>query len=179
MYQSIGDNYQNSKLLLVLHNADDRILEHEDYRQVLGGTKTGKTLNTILRRSHLTLEDVAITNMVKCTFPNNKPTKESYQNCSGLLENQVKELNPQAIITFGQPTYQSIFNDKQTNLTEAKAIENTYQDIPILSTIHPYAIWAKINPEKQKPYIEKIQQFLLKHNITEQIHIPEQQQKLF
>lgn len=63
----------------------------------------GHFLNELLTLAGLKREDVFITNIVKCRPPNNRdPLPEEIEACKGYLEEQLRLIAPQVIVTLGR-----------------------------------------------------------------------------
>ncbi len=63
----------------------------------------GRFLNALLARAGLTREEVFITNIVKCRPPRNRdPLPAEVEACKPYLEEQIRLLNPQVIVTLGR-----------------------------------------------------------------------------
>ena len=71
----------------------------------------GKFLNQLLEEAGLKRTDVYITNILKCRPPNNRePLPEEVEKCTPLLENQIKSIQPNIIITLGNHATEFIFS---------------------------------------------------------------------
>ena len=71
----------------------------------------GKFLNQLLEQAGLKRTDVYITNILKCRPPNNRePQPEEVEKCTPLLENQIKSIQPNIIITLGNHATEFIFS---------------------------------------------------------------------
>ncbi|MFA6529247.1 MAG: uracil-DNA glycosylase [Candidatus Gracilibacteria bacterium] len=63
----------------------------------------GKFLNQLIEAAGLKREDVFIANVVKCRPPNNRdPEPEEIQSCWPYLEEQIRIIKPELIITLGR-----------------------------------------------------------------------------
>lgn len=175
-----GERYDESKIMIVLHRADQRIEKPEEYLQVLSRTWTGKTLNSLLKSCGLDFQDVFITNFVKCIFYKTRdPGKEVYQNCRNVLERQIREIDPKVILLFGQKPYENLFNNMsfEKGILDAKGIEVNYKGIPCLINLHPSKIYP-YSHERKITHYEPIQDFLNKYNLCKKLTIFPKQKKI-
>jgi len=161
-----GDKADKTKLMLVLHRADNRIHEYlEGYWGALMNSATGITLDKMLKRADLDFQDVYLTNFFKCLLPRDRhPTKEEYLNCSGILESQVRGFLPSGIVLFGNEAYRHVFPEsaRKTRINQADS-ELDYRGVPTLVSMHPSQVWKKLNPELQEPYIRRVSEFLKRY----------------
>ena len=75
---------------------------HEDKqgRPFVGAA--GKFLNELLQLAGLKREEVFITNVIKCYLPENKASEDEIKACTPYLDEQIKIIKPEIIITLGQ-----------------------------------------------------------------------------
>ena len=157
-----GENFSSTKPMLVLHSQDERV-EGQDYLQILSGTKTGEILRAMLEQANLSFIDIYITNLVKCTF-GRYPRKEEYENCCEILQDQIEELSPRAIIFFGSKP--SEYSERIFHMRK-------------LMAPHPSKIWAMRNHVKINGELERIVRFLDKTGCTNKLNLPPKQLYLF
>ncbi|OGJ16828.1 hypothetical protein A3K73_08740 [Candidatus Pacearchaeota archaeon RBG_13_36_9] len=161
-----GERADKTKLLMLPHRADRRIEEYlEGYWGALKHSATGSTLDRMLKAAGLEFQDIYLTNFFKCLLPKDRhPTKQEYENCLIQFQQQVEDFQPNGIVIFGNEPYMHIFPEqaKTTPITQANG-ELTYNETPVLVSIHPSQIWKKRNPNLQRHYIERVSAFLIKY----------------
>lgn len=112
----------------------------------------------------MNFDDIYFTNVFKCLLPNNRePTKQEYQSCSRVLEQQVKELNPKAIVCCGRKAYESVFSDMAELYDFEQAINQTLQAYSLVPTLITYHL-SRI--ERMPITIRKNIQDFIQRNIT-------------
>lgn len=83
------------------------------------------------------IEDVYITNVVKCRPPfNRNPEKEEITACSNYLFSQIELVKPDIIITLGRFAAQTLLKSEVAVGKLRNKIHN-YQGIPLVVTYHP------------------------------------------
>ena len=111
----IGKNYDQTKLMMVLHFSDSRAPiphEEEGYTQALLASQTGRVLSWLFKESHLSIDNFFITNYVKEMRPGNKsPLKKQYDVGKLILLEQIRQYSPKKIVLFGGPVNKHFFND--------------------------------------------------------------------
>ena len=108
--------------------------------------RAGKLLDTILSESGLTLDDVYITNLVKCYLAAGKPLKQDWiDGCISYLITQIGIILPSVIITLGKDS--SIHLLGMGNTTSLGSIQGKLFDyadkIKIIPTYHPSFLLRK------------------------------------
>ena len=110
--------------------------------------RAGEQLDELLSDIDLNREEVYITNVVKHRPPNNRdPKKDEVDSCTPYLEEQIKIIKPELIITLGRHSTKlllSKINIKVTGITKirGKIFEGELYGllIKIMPTFHPAAI---------------------------------------
>jgi uracil-DNA glycosylase family 4 len=170
-YELKGSNADNTKILFILNQPDERIVD-KDYFRLLIETRTGKKLIELLEYCDRTLDDVNITNAFKGIVPkldyhrggehSRYPTKQESDVClEQVLLPQIKQFQPKAIISFGAITYKTLFPEKSKtkSLEESFGEVNLFLDIPTLIFYHPSAFWHN-GLEKRQTYYAVAKVFL-------------------
>lgn len=108
--------------------------------------RAGKLLDTILSESGLTLDDVYITNLVKCYLAAGLPLKQDWiDGCIPYLITQIGLIRPSVIITLGKDS--SIHLLGMSNSTSLGSIQgNIFDyagDTKIIPTYHPSYLLRK------------------------------------
>jgi DNA polymerase len=76
--------------------------------------KAGERLNEVLSLAGLSRDSVFVANVLKCRPPGNRnPRPAEVVACSGFLLRQIRALNPQFIVTFGNFATQFVLGTKQ------------------------------------------------------------------
>ena len=108
--------------------------------------RAGKLLDQILKDADLTLDDVYITNLVKCYLAAGRSLKQIWvDNCLPYLTIQIGIIRPRVIITLGKDSSTSLLgigNDTTMGSIRGK-IFNCVDDIKIVPTYHPSYVLRK------------------------------------
>lgn len=165
-----GTNADLTKLLFILHRPDERVHQmsllgsEQNYLNVLTKTKTGKTLGGLLTFCGLTLDDIYLTNALKCVFGNENMVKlEGYLRCRKVLEDQIIEFEPRKIVGFGVPVRNALFNDKRKiyeKTDQGVVLEYSKEKILALIVPHLSSIWALRNQQKINQIFKKVKEFI-------------------
>ncbi len=108
--------------------------------------RAGKLLDTILRDTGLTLNDVYITNLVKCYLAAGEPLQQDWiDNCMPYLINQIGIIRPRVIITLGKDSSTNLLGmENSTSLGSIQGkLFNYSDDIFIIPTYHPSYLLRK------------------------------------
>jgi len=101
--------------------------------------KAAKEYDKLLRRIGLYREDVYVTNTVKCHVPDDKdPSDEQVATCTTWLEEEIKRVNPEIIITLGRVSTDYVTNTK-LSMEMAHGIPYLIKDRIVLPAYHPAA----------------------------------------
>lgn len=100
-------------------------------------------------------EDVYICNVVKCRPPENRaPLPDEVANCTPYLYRQLELIEPQVIVTLGQPA-QLALSGVQSGITKLRGNWQTWRGVKLMPTFHPAYILRNINAKK--PFWEDLQ----------------------
>jgi len=123
--------------------------------------RAGQLLDKILAAIDLKREDVFIANVLKCRPPNNRdPKPGEIAACEPYLVEQIKMINPKAIIALGRIS-------ANTLLKESMALKNmrgktwNYHGTDLVVTYHPAALLR--NPGLKRPTWEDFQHIQKKY----------------
>lgn len=109
--------------------------EDQDDKPFLG--QAGFLLTEMLRAIGLQRESVYITNIVKCSPPNNKdPKVEELKSCDDYLQRQIALVKPKIILAVGRIAAQALLNTKQP-LSELRGQPHYLNGIPVVVVYHP------------------------------------------
>ena len=119
--------------------------------------RAGKLLNKILDALDIKRSEVFITNIVKCRPPGNrKPSPQEMELCCpGLLEKQIKIIQPKIICTLGATALEGLLGLKQVKITKLRGKLMRYGDTPVIPTLHPAYVLR--NPKALKDLTQDIQ----------------------
>jgi len=111
-----------------------------------------------LDRSHF-----YISNIVRCyTQFNRSPTKEEIQNCRYFLDEEIKTINPDLIITLGNPSLLQITGIQGITKVHGKIIKSIRYNKPVLPLFHPSPLNTN-KPDVKKMFFDdliKVKDFL-------------------
>ena len=111
-------------------------------------THTGANLSQAMKHAGITLDDVLVTNALKCLFPHCIiPPQEDYERCKQkYFDKQFAEFGPRKMIVFGAEAYYMLFPDEYRdwdvrNDRFQPIVKNTreYHEVPVLVMNHPSA----------------------------------------
>ena len=111
--------------------------QDEDQNGQLFPGQAGFLLTEMLRAIDLKREAVYITNIVKCSPPNNKdPKVEELKSCNDYLQQQIALVKPKIILAVGRIAAQTLLNTKQP-LSELRGQIHRVNGIPTIVIYHP------------------------------------------
>jgi len=129
--------------------------------------RAGKLLDDILSDVYLTLDDVYITNIVKCFVKPGTPLREDWISpCLPYFINEISIVQPRVIITLGADASRALLNKPpDTPLFKMRnKIYHYTHSIDILSTYHP-SYFIRNGGRKHIHYNRIIEDFNLALNI--------------
>ncbi len=115
--------------------------------------RAGQLLDKMLSAIQLNLNNVYITNILKCRPPNNRdPKVDEIRSCSRFLKVQIKLVQPKVILSVGRISAQNLLGVQGT-LGSLRQHRHLLPDtnIPLLVTYHP-AYLLRNPPEKTKSW---------------------------
>ncbi len=99
--------------------------------------QAGFLLTEMLRAVGLKRSSVYITNVVKCSPPDNKdPKVAELMSCNGYLLRQITLLKPKIIVAVGRVAAHTLLGTKQP-LSELRGVVHRVNDIPVVVVYHP------------------------------------------
>lgn len=115
--------------------------EDEEGKPFVG--RAGEVLNELLESVDLSRKEVYITNVVKCRPPDNRdPRKNEKETCWPYLEEQIRSLEPEIIVTLGNHATEALTGESGMKEVHGERLE--YKSIPLVPMYHPAA--ALYNP---------------------------------
>lgn len=131
--------------------------------------RAGKLLDKILADVGWTLEDVYITNLVKCYLAAGQPLKQDWiDSCFPYLITQIRNVSPKVVLTLGRDASVSLLGIK-ANIALGKIRGRVHEygiDIKVVSTYHPSYL-LRAGGTKHKSYTDVLNDFLLAKKIGE------------
>ncbi|MCK5003918.1 MAG: uracil-DNA glycosylase [Candidatus Aminicenantes bacterium] len=110
--------------------------------------KAGQLLEKIIEKMGYSRETVFIGNIVKCRPPNNRdPQKDEVEACIPYLEDQIKILEPKAIVCLGKVALNNLLNTNYP-ISKVRGQLFNFMDIPVIPTYHPAFILHKKGREE-------------------------------
>ena len=110
---------------------------YEDKKGIPFIGESGKLLDKYLKSINLTLDDIYVTNIIKCKTPGNRsPSKTEINNCSVYLRQEIKDIKPKIIILLGSIAITRFF----PSITHIKPIIGKWiyaNNVYFLLTYHP------------------------------------------
>ncbi len=102
--------------------------------------KAGQLLDKIFEAADLHRERLYITNVVKCRPPGNRlPNPDEIAACRGILEAQIRMVQPRLIVCLGALATQTVI-EPRGKITLMRGRWVTRQGIMIMPTFHPAAL---------------------------------------
>jgi uracil-DNA glycosylase family 4 len=101
--------------------------------------RAGKLLDIILTKTNLTLNDVYITNLVKCFLAPGKPLQQEWIDaCLPYLTLQILNVRPKCIIALGADAAKALTDeDPKMALGKMRGKNYVWGDTPVIPTYHP------------------------------------------
>lgn len=120
---------------------------------------SGKSLNKMLELINLKREDVYLTNICKCRPPENRdPLPEEVAACLPWLEEEIKIISPEIIVTLGKYALNSFFPDAKISEVHGKILKINLAKIGVQKIFpihHPAA--ARCNRKTRAIFNEDFQ----------------------
>ena len=127
----------------------------------------GKLLAKMITAMGLAREQVFICNMVKCRPPGNRaPMPEEVSACWGYLVRQLQIIQPQVIVTLGNPATRGLL-DTRVGITKLRGSFQQLPDIgeglagtPVMPTFHPAYLLRQYTPDNRGKVWSDLQQVM-------------------
>jgi len=94
---------------------------HEDQQGIPFVGAAGRFLNELLQKAGIDRGTVYITNVIKCRPPGNRdPLIEEVNVCTPFLDQQIKIISPQVIVTLGRHSMNRAFPDEKISIVHGQ-----------------------------------------------------------
>ena len=123
--------------------------------------RAGQLLDKILLASGLTLDDVYITNLVKCYLPAGQPLQQEWIDaCFSYIMLQIDLIKPKVMLTLGKDSSISLLGlESKTPLSKVRgAVFDYSRNIKLIPTYHP-SFLLRGGGEKHKNYVDVLKDF--------------------
>ncbi len=138
-----GEGDLDAKLMLVAQAPG--IQEDKEGRMFIG--PSGKVLDKLLIMSHISRDEIYMTNLVKCMLPKyRKPKQDEIETCSPYLDSEIKLINPAVLVPLGHYSTVYIFQKYGFSLQSKQKFFTVYGKLflahnhKILPLQHPAAL---------------------------------------
>ncbi len=113
--------------------------------------QSGFLLTEMLRAIGIQRNEAYITNIIKCSPPDNKdPKVDELKSCDGYLKAQIALVKPKIILAVGRVAAHAILETKKP-ISELRGIVHSLNDIPVIVVYHP-AYLLRTLLEKRKAW---------------------------
>ncbi|MEJ2355790.1 MAG: uracil-DNA glycosylase [candidate division WOR-3 bacterium] len=130
----------------------------EDIQGVPFVGRAGKKLDDILADAGIDIDEIFITNVVKCRPPGNRnPENYEMMKCNPYLLEQIRVISPEVIVLLGNIAL-SLVTGTASGITKMRGKTLEYMSIPAIPTFHPAYILR--NPGSEKIVIEDFKKAL-------------------
>jgi uracil-DNA glycosylase family 4 len=114
--------------------------------------KAGKELDNMLQAAGIEIDEIFITNVVKCRPPGNRnPEPYEMMKCNPYLVKQIQIIRPKVIVLLGNIAL-SLVTGKASGITKMRGKTYEYLSYPAIPTFHPAYVIR--NPESERIVIE-------------------------
>ncbi len=118
----------------------------------------GQLLTKMIEAMGYHREEVFITNIVKCSPPNNRaPLPEEMEACLPYLRQQIELIRPKVIVGMGATAIKGLLG-KTAGITRLRGTWQEYEGIRLMPTFHPTHLLR--DPSKKKEVWQDLQQVL-------------------
>ena len=111
--------------------------------------RSGRILATMIRSAGINVDDIFLTNAVRCWTPGNRaPKKEEYANCNEFLLEELAAVNPDVIVILGAVALKSLVGNVSLDAVMGTTLVHETLRAPMIPTYHPAFIlrgqWAAV-----------------------------------
>lgn len=118
--------------------------------------KTGEFFKKWIEAINLNVDELFITNIIKCPQKKRKLSKEMLESCRIYLDSQIELINPKIIISLGQLTL-SFLKKSYFDLIKYHGEIFYYNNFPVIPIFHPEKV--QLEPELKKIVWEDLKKF--------------------
>lgn len=130
----------------------------EDLQGIPFVGKAGRELNSMLSAAGIKIDEVFITNVIKCRPPGNRnPQSYEMMKCNPYLVKQIQIIRPKVIVLLGNIAL-SLVTGEPSGITKMRGKTLEYMSYPAISTFHPAYVIR--NPGSEKIVIEDFKKAL-------------------
>lgn len=116
----------------------------------------GQLLTAMLQAIGLQREDVYITNIIKCSTPDERdPLPAEIEHCRHYLHRQIELLQPKVIFSMGRVAAQALLNSNE-KISALRGSRHSYSGRPLIASYHPVYLLHKPS-EKRKAWQDLLQ----------------------
>ncbi|MEY3289081.1 MAG: hypothetical protein RLZZ419_1323 [Pseudomonadota bacterium] len=127
--------------------------ENEDEQGLPFIGNAGLLLTEMLRAIGLTREEVFITNVIKCSPPNNRdPHVNEIESCNNYLYRQQQLIKPKIIVALGRVAAQTLLKTN-TPLARLRGKVHSFNNTPVVVVYHP-AYLLRFLPKKRQAWLD-------------------------
>lgn len=140
-----GEGNESAKWLLIAETPEQE--ENGQSHPFIGESR--ELLTEMLRAMNLTPEDVFITNILKCSTPENRnPHASEIKQCRNYLQRQITLIQPKIIIAIGRIAAQTLL-EKTEKIDTLRQQIHYVENIPLIAIYHPsYLLGSLIEKRK-------------------------------
>jgi DNA polymerase len=132
----------------------------EDIQGIPFVGRAGQKLNDIIRAMGMERSDVYIANIIKCRPPGNRnPEPEEVESCIPFLEEQVRIIQPRAIIALGSVAAHNLLK-VNTPISRMRGNFYEFMGIPVMPTFHPAYLLRNYTPTTRRQVWEDVKKVL-------------------
>jgi DNA polymerase len=127
--------------------------ENEDEQGLPFVGNAGLLLTEMLRAIGLTREEVFITNVIKCSPPNNRdPHVNEIESCNDYLHRQQQLIKPKIIVALGRIAAQTLLKTNAP-LAGLRGKVHSFNNTPVVVVYHP-AYLLRFLPKKRQAWLD-------------------------
>lgn len=111
--------------------------EEDDSKGIPAAGKAGRLLGKMVEAMGYTLDQVYITNIVKCRPKSDrKPVRAEMDQCLPYLRQQIKLLKPKVIVGLGGTAMEALLG-RPVGISRMRGVWNEFEGIKLMPTLHP------------------------------------------
>ena len=159
-----GDGSKTASMMIIGEAPGEE--EDLSHRPFVG--RSGKLLNATLAKLGIKREDIYVTNVVKCRPPSNRrPHQDEILACSGKIMDEIREIDPDVIVTLGLTATQWILPGNTMGEMNGRCYEGwiSGQLRRIRPVYHPAAVLR--NPNLRESFERGLREAIAEcHNVV-------------